>query len=80
MVFVFPTRTLFQKDPKIYIEGGGNRRNGFDVNANIRKNVWESNNGKHSFDVTGGYSQHLGGPWGNSEPNRRVGGVYTYRW
>ncbi|XP_073830135.1 diptericin-D-like [Musca autumnalis] len=67
------------KDPKIFVSGGGSRKDGFNVNADVRKNVWESQNGRHSIDVTGGYSQHLGGPYGNSRPDFRGGGVYTFR-
>ncbi|XP_073830134.1 diptericin-A-like [Musca autumnalis] len=67
------------KDPQVHVNGGGSRKDGFNVNADVRKNVWESQNGKHSVDLTGGYSQHLGGPYGNSRPDYRGGGVYTYR-
>ncbi|KAI8121168.1 Diptericin-D [Lucilia cuprina] len=77
-VFAYP-QVQEWKDPKIFAAGGGNQKDGYDFTANVRKNVWESDNGRHSFDVTGGYSQHLGGPYGNSPADRRVGGIYTYR-
>ncbi|XP_046803275.1 diptericin-D-like [Lucilia cuprina] len=67
------------KDPKIFVAGGGNQKDGYDFIADVRKNVYESGD-KHSFDITGGYSQHVGGPYGNSPADRRVGGIYTYRW
>ncbi|KAM7347456.1 diptericin-D-like [Cochliomyia hominivorax] len=68
------------KDPQISIYSAGNRKDGFDFSADVRKNIWESENKRHSFDVTGGYSQHLGGPYGNSPAQHRFGGIYTYRW
>uniref|UniRef100_A0A1I8PF92 Attacin C-terminal domain-containing protein n=1 Tax=Stomoxys calcitrans TaxID=35570 RepID=A0A1I8PF92_STOCA len=67
------------KDPKIYASGGGSPKDGYNVNVDVRKNVWESQNGRHSIDATGGYSQHLGGPYGNSRPDFRGGASYTYR-
>ncbi|KAH8401208.1 hypothetical protein KR009_003701 [Drosophila setifemur] len=59
--------------------GGGSPKQGFDLNLNARVPVWQSNNGRHSFDATGQYGQHLGGPYGNSRPQFGGGGVYTYR-
>ncbi|KAI8121174.1 hypothetical protein FF38_07220 [Lucilia cuprina] len=54
------------KDPKIFVAGGGNQMDGYDFTANVRKNVSESDN--------------VGGPYGNSPADRRVGGIYSYRW
>ncbi|XP_037717161.1 diptericin-A [Drosophila subpulchrella] len=59
--------------------GGGSPKQGFDLNLNARAPVWQSHNGRHSFDATGSYGQHLGGPYGNSRPQFGAGGVYTYR-
>ncbi|XP_017051549.1 diptericin-A [Drosophila ficusphila] len=59
--------------------GGGSPKQGFDLNLNTRVPVWQSNNGRHSFDATGQYGQHLGGPYGNSRPQWGAGGVYTFR-
>ncbi|KAI8037138.1 diptericin-A [Drosophila gunungcola] len=59
--------------------GGGSSKQGFDLNLNARAPVWQSQNGRHSFDATGSYAQHLGGPYGNSRPQFGAGGVYTYR-
>ncbi|XP_075155438.1 diptericin-D-like [Haematobia irritans] len=67
------------KDPKISASGGGQPNTGYNLNLDVRKNVWESQNGRHSVDATGGYSQHLGGPYGNSRPDFRGGAVYTYK-
>ncbi|XP_036344856.1 diptericin-A-like [Rhagoletis pomonella] len=65
--------------PQLNIQGGGSPHKGIDLNVDTRVPVWQSNNGRHSFDATGQYSQHLGGPYGNSRPNWGAGGVYTYR-
>ncbi|XP_065363370.1 diptericin-D-like [Calliphora vicina] len=65
--------------PQLYGGGGGSRKDGFDVSLDARQNVWQSDNKRHSVDVTGGYSQHLGGPYGNSRPEYRGGAGYTYR-
>ena len=65
--------------PTVTGGGGGSRKNGFDVSLDARQKVWESQNKRHSVDVTGGYSQHLGGPYGSSRPQHRVGGIYQYR-
>nr|ACN93798.1 antimicrobial peptide diptericin [Musca domestica] len=68
------------KDPQVRVDVGGSPKDGYNVNADVRKNIWTSDNGRHSFDATAGYSQHLGGPYGNSRPDYRGGGSYTYRW
>ncbi|XP_073830133.1 diptericin-D-like [Musca autumnalis] len=68
------------KDPQVNVNVGGSPKDGYNVNADVRKNIWTSDNGKHSFDATAGYGQHLGGPYGNSRPDYRGGGIYTYRW
>nr|AAK17201.1 bactericidal protein diptericin B [Drosophila melanogaster] len=59
--------------------GGGSPKQGFDLSLNGRAPVWQSPNGRHSFDATGSYAQHLGGPYGNSRPQWGAGGVYTFR-
>ncbi|XP_061387361.1 diptericin-D-like [Musca vetustissima] len=68
------------KDPQVNVNVGGSPKDGYNVNADVRKNIWTSDNGKHSFDATAGYGQHVGGPYGNSRPDYRGGGIYTYRW
>ena len=69
----------FPQLPEITGFGGGSRKQGFDVSIDARQKVWESRNGRHSVDLSGGYSQHLGGPYGNSPADRRVGAGYTFR-
>ena len=64
--------------PKITGEINGSRKNGFDVDLNVQQKVWESENKRHSIDITGGYSQHLGGPDGNGEAGYNVGAIYNY--
>ncbi|KAM7348176.1 diptericin-D [Cochliomyia hominivorax] len=64
--------------PQLVGGGGGNRKDGFGVSVDAHQKVWTSDNGRHSLGVTAGYGQHLGGPYGNSRPDYRVGGGYTY--
>ncbi|XP_017014406.2 diptericin A [Drosophila takahashii] len=59
--------------------GGGQRSDGFGFGVSGREKVWTSDNGRHEIGVNGGYGQHLGGPYGNSEPSWNVGTSYTYR-
>ncbi|TMW50736.1 hypothetical protein DOY81_004189, partial [Sarcophaga bullata] len=73
--FTPPERNL----PTVVGGGGGSRKNGFDVSIDARQKVWESQNKRHSFDVTGGYSQHLGGRYGSGPADKRIGGIYKYR-
>ncbi|KAM7347920.1 diptericin-D-like [Cochliomyia hominivorax] len=74
---VLPTREPKQL-PQLEGVGGGNRKDGFDVSVNAHQNVWTSDNGRHSVGVTVGYGQHLGGPYGNSPPDYRIGTGYRY--
>nr|WRF81032.1 diptericin A [Drosophila pseudoobscura] len=60
--------------------GGAQEREGFNFGVRGSENVWRSDNGRHEIDVNGGYSQRLGGRWGNSEPSYNVGTNYRYRW
>ncbi|EDW02709.1 diptericin-D [Drosophila grimshawi] len=64
---------------QLNVQGGGSPRQGFDLSVNGRAPVWQSPNGRHSVDATGQYSQHLGGPYGNSRPNWGAGAMYTFR-
>ncbi|EDW08800.1 uncharacterized protein LOC6578968 [Drosophila mojavensis] len=64
---------------QLNVQGGGSPRQGFDLSINGRAPVWQSPNGRHSLDATGQYSQHLGGPYGNSRPNWGAGAMYTFR-
>lgn len=64
---------------QLNVQGGGSPRQGFDLSVNGRAPVWQSQNGRHSLDATGQYSQHLGGPYGNSRPNWGAGAQYTFR-
>ncbi|XP_022226079.1 diptericin-A [Drosophila obscura] len=59
--------------------GGGGPRQGFDLSLSGRAPVWQSQNGRHSFDATGQYGQHFGGPYGNSRPQFGAGGQYTFK-
>ncbi|XP_017033193.1 diptericin A [Drosophila kikkawai] len=59
--------------------GGGQRGDGFGFNVGGSQNVWRSDNGRHEVDVNARYGQHLGGPWGNSQPSYDIGTVYRYR-
>ncbi|XP_037814183.1 transmembrane protease serine 11G-like [Lucilia sericata] len=65
--------------PQLSGGGGGSRKQGFDVSLDASKKVWESQNKRHSVDASVGYSQHLGGPYGNSRPDYRGGVGYTYK-
>nr|P18684.1 RecName: Full=Diptericin-D; Flags: Precursor [Protophormia terraenovae] len=64
--------------PQLVGGGGGNRKDGFGVSVDAHQKVWTSDNGRHSIGVTPGYSQHLGGPYGNSRPDYRIGAGYSY--
>ncbi|XP_054740327.1 diptericin A-like [Anastrepha obliqua] len=64
---------------QLNIQGGGSPGKGLDLSVHARVPVWQSGSGRHSFDATGQYAQHLGGRYGNSPPNWGVGGVYTFR-
>ncbi|XP_053964554.1 diptericin-D-like [Anastrepha ludens] len=64
---------------QLNVQGGGSPGKGIDLSIDTRIPVWQSHNGRHSFDATGQYSQHLGGPYGNSRPNWGAGGMYTFR-
>lgn len=70
---------LHRERRQLNVQGGGSPRQGFDLSVNGRAPVWQSNNGRHSLDATGQYSQHLGGPYGNSRPNWGAGAQYTFR-
>ncbi|EDX07754.1 GD11418 [Drosophila simulans] len=59
--------------------GGGQRGDGFGFGVQGHQKVWTSDNGRHEIGLNGGYGQHLGGPYGNSEPRWKVGSTYTYR-
>ncbi|KAH8270817.1 hypothetical protein KR018_005644 [Drosophila ironensis] len=60
--------------------GGGQRGDGFGFHVSGSQNVYKSDNGRHEVDVNGGYGQHLGGPYGNSQPSYNFGANYKYRW
>ncbi|XP_050325320.1 diptericin A-like [Bactrocera neohumeralis] len=68
-----------QRQPQFNLQGGGSPKQGIDLSLDTRVPVWQSPNGRHEFDATGQYSQHLGGRYGNSPPNWGVGGQYTFR-
>ncbi|XP_037952049.1 diptericin-A-like [Teleopsis dalmanni] len=70
---------LHRERRQLTAQGGGSPGKGFDINVDGRAPVWKSENGRHQIDATGGYSQHLGGPYGNSRPDFRGGAVYTFR-
>ncbi|TDG47857.1 hypothetical protein AWZ03_005638 [Drosophila navojoa] len=70
---------LLRTRRQLNVQGGGSPRQGFDLSINGRAPVWQSPNGRHSLDATGQYSQHLGGPYGNSRPNWGAGAMYTFR-
>ncbi|XP_062132081.1 diptericin-A-like [Drosophila sulfurigaster albostrigata] len=74
-----PQDNLQRVRRQLNVQGGGSPRQGFDLSINGRAPVWQSNNGRHSLDATGQYSQHLGGPYGNSRPNWGAGAQYTFR-
>ncbi|XP_055383843.1 diptericin-D-like [Condylostylus longicornis] len=61
---------------KLFGGGGGSPKQGFDVGLGATAKVWESPNGRNQLFGTRTYSQHLGGPYGNSRPN--VGGGATF--
>lgn len=70
---------LHRERRQLNVQGGGSPRQGFDLSINGRAPIWQSPNGRHSLDGTGQYSQHLGGPYGNSRPNWGAGAQYTFR-
>ena len=72
---------LFRPKRQLQLQGGGggSRGQGFDFGLQGKAPVWKSDNGRHQVDATGSYSQHLGGPYGNSKPNWGVGASYTYK-
>lgn len=45
----------------------------------MSKVVRESNNGHETLHGTGDYNQHLGGPYGNSQPNFGGELLFTHR-
>ena len=59
--------------------GGGSPGQGFDFGLQGKAPVWTSDNGRHSVDAYGKYGQHLGGPYGNSQPQWGAGAGYTFR-
>nr|WRF81052.1 diptericin A [Drosophila micromelanica] len=67
-------------EQRLLVDGGYNEdKSGKDVWAQAQAPVWTSDNKRHEIDVVGRYGQHLGGPWGNSEPSYGVGGNYRFR-
>ncbi|XP_055383834.1 diptericin-D-like [Condylostylus longicornis] len=84
IIIQFPPKPQFNFSPpkpandnfKLFGNGGGSSKQGFDVNLGGAAKVWESQNGRNQLFGTGTYSQHLGGPYGNSRPN--VGGGATF--
>ncbi|XP_037814189.1 diptericin-D-like [Lucilia sericata] len=68
-----------KKLPQITTIGNGSFKQG-NVNFDVRQQIWQSPNQRHSIDGTGGYSRN----WGEPKPidnlkNYRVGVGYTYR-
>ncbi|KAH8275266.1 hypothetical protein KR026_004128 [Drosophila bipectinata] len=59
--------------------GGGQRGDGFGFHVSGSENVWRSDNGRHEIDLNGKYGQHLGGPYGNSDPSYQFGANYRFR-
>ncbi|XP_055383841.1 diptericin-D-like [Condylostylus longicornis] len=64
---------------KLFGNGGGSPKQGFDLNLGAQAKIWESQNGRNTLHGTGTYSQHLGGPYGNSRPNYGGGLSFTHR-
>lgn len=64
---------------QLNVQGGGSPGQGYDISAQGKVKLWESNNGRHQVHGTGSYSQHLGGPYGSSRPNVGAGATYTFR-
>ncbi|XP_055383844.1 diptericin-D-like [Condylostylus longicornis] len=65
-------------DFKVFGGGGGSSKQGLDLNLGAQTKLWESQNGRNTLHGTGTYSQHLGGPYGNSKPNFGGGVTFTH--
>ncbi|CAD7080676.1 unnamed protein product [Hermetia illucens] len=64
---------------QLNIQGGGSPHSGFDLSVQGRAKIWESDNGRNTLYGTGQYGQHLGGPYGNSEPSFGGGLMFSHR-
>ncbi|CAD7080682.1 unnamed protein product [Hermetia illucens] len=64
---------------KLFIEGGGSPKQGYDIHIEGRLKLWESQNQRNSLHGTGSYNQHLGGSFGSSQPNFGGGLIFTHR-
>lgn len=64
---------------QLFVQGGGGPKQGYDIYAQGRAKLWESQNQRNSLHGTASYSQHLGGPYGNSRPNVGGGLTFTHR-
>ncbi|XP_065366237.1 diptericin-D-like [Calliphora vicina] len=65
--------------PQITTSGGGSPKQG-NLKFDVRQQIWQSPNQRHSIYGTGGYSRN----WGEPNPvhnlkDYRVGAGYTYR-
>lgn len=57
----------------------GHGKLGTDINAQVGARLWQSQNGRTDLNGQGSYSQHLGGPYGNSRPNFGGGLTLVHR-
>lgn len=75
------TFDLNQLDKPFSVSGGGghNPHTGTDLSLNGQARLWQSQNQRHEIHGQGSYGQHLGGPYGNSQPNLGGGVLYRYR-
>ncbi|KAH8407403.1 hypothetical protein KR222_003364 [Zaprionus bogoriensis] len=80
VALAYPQPDPYPEEQRFQLDGGYNHDNsGHDFGVAGRVPVYTSDNKRHEVDVTGNYGQHLGGPWGNSDPSWGVGTVYRYR-
>lgn len=54
-------------------------RLGTDVNAQVQRNLWQSQNGRSNLDGNANFQQHFGGPAGRQRPNYGAGVQFTHR-
>ncbi|CAD7080677.1 unnamed protein product [Hermetia illucens] len=78
-VEIVADHTVQRAKRQLNIQGGGSPHSGFDLSFKGQTKLWESNNKRNTLHGTGQYSQHFGGPYGNSRPNFGGGLIFTHR-
>lgn len=65
--------------PKLTGGGGNTFDGGVAFGTRIQKDVWQSNNGRHTLGGNVDYGQKIGGTYGSSPPSFGVGAQYTFK-